>query len=132
MGMGVYIINHPDLGWQAYGGNVVSSSSTSVVVQVRDSVRRRIFIAPIAALLTLDAGAFADITFNPSTKSAVVTIAESVGAGAAAPRGRLVIEKTATISGVTILKPSTSLAVEAGAFTIPFTSGSATVTLVQS
>lgn len=134
MGMGTFVVDHPDFGWQALGGNVVATSPT-VQVQVKDSVRRRVFIAPIAALLTLDAGAFSTITYNPSTRQVDVTITptpDGAANAAAAPNGRLVIQKTANISGVTLLKPSTSLTVDAGAFVVPFASGEGHVTLIPS
>ncbi|KAF7330122.1 hypothetical protein MSAN_02462000 [Mycena sanguinolenta] len=73
MGTGTTIINHPDFGWQAFGG-IVNSTSPAVLVQVRDAVRRRVFIAPIAALLTLDAGAFSTVSYTPSTQTVVITI----------------------------------------------------------
>jgi hypothetical protein len=133
MGIGTYIVNHPDFGWQAFGGNVVSTSPT-VNVQVRDPVRRRVFIAPIAALLSLDAGAFTSVNYDPSARTVAVTIsavADGASGAASAPRGRLVIEQRASLSGISILKPTTSLTVEAGAYVVPFNSGSATVTLAM-
>ncbi|KAF5340490.1 hypothetical protein D9758_014565 [Tetrapyrgos nigripes] len=122
MGMGTFIVNHPDFGWQAFGGNVLSSSTTSVQVQVRDSVRRKVFIAPLGVELRLDAGAFDTVTVNPQSRSIQVSIVSQVGGGAAAPNARLVI-------GMGSVKPSTSLSVDAGAFVVPFQNGAATVTL---
>lgn len=130
MGMGTYIINHPDFGWQAFGGNVVSTSP--VQVQVRDSVRRRVFIAPIGALLVLDAGTFSTVTFDPNAKTVTVTITAAPGgvSGAAiAPKGRLLVSQTASVGGVGVLKPTTNLQIDAGAYVVNFSSGSGTVTL---
>ncbi|KAF8644248.1 hypothetical protein AX16_008603 [Volvariella volvacea WC 439] len=134
MGMGTFIINHPDFGWQALGGNVIATSP-SVQVQVRDSIRRRVFIAPIGTLLTLDAGAFSLVSYNPNNRNVEITItaaAEGASNAATAPNGRLIIERTATISGVTLLRPSTTLSTDAGAYVVPFTSGTGRVTLVPS
>lgn len=133
MGIGTYIVNHPDFGWQAFGGNVVSTSPT-VDVQIRDPVRRRVYLAPLGALLTLDAGAFSTINYNPTARTVVVTITavpDGVTGAASAPQGRLIIQQRAVLSGVAILKPTTTLAVDAGAFVVPFTSGSGTVTLAM-
>ncbi|KAJ4470925.1 hypothetical protein J3R30DRAFT_3299979 [Lentinula aciculospora] len=130
MGMGTFIINHPDFGWQAFGGNIVATSP-AVEVQIKDSVRRRVFIAPLGALLSLDAGAFSTVTYNPSANTVTVTIApvaDGTSGAASAPVGRLVISQTANIGGVGILKPTTSLATDAGAFVIPFTNGVGTAT----
>ncbi|KAK1226171.1 hypothetical protein PQX77_010863 [Marasmius sp. AFHP31] len=132
MGIGTFIINHPDFGWQAFGGNVVSTNP--VQVQVRDPVRRRVFIAPIGALLTLDAGAFSTITYNPSARTVQVEVLAtadgiSTSGAAAAPQGRLVISQTASVGGVGVLRPTTTLTQDAGAYVIPFSGGRATVTL---
>jgi hypothetical protein len=130
LGMGTVIVDHPDFGWQAFGGEVVSSSPT-VQVQVHDSLRRRVFIAPLATLLTLDAGAFSSITFDPSTHRVTATItAAAPGASGAAsvPDGRLLITQTSPSAPVT-LKPSPSLAQDAGAWVVPLTGGTGTVTL---
>lgn len=131
IGTGTYIVNHPDFGWQAFGGSLVSSSDTSVEVNIRDDGRRKIFIAPFAALLVLDAGAFDSVTFDPSTGSVEVTILDApagVSGAAAAPSGRLVISQTAT-SDIGVLSPTDSLEVDAGAYVVPFADGSATVAL---
>ncbi|KAG6885819.1 hypothetical protein C0993_009211 [Termitomyces sp. T159_Od127] len=131
MGTGTFIINHPDFGWQAFGGNVISTSP-AVQVQIRDSVRRRVYIAPLGTLLTVDAGAFSLISYNPSAQTVTVTITsvpDGATAAAGAPHGRLVIEQKATIRGVTLLKPTANLALDAGAYNVPFRSGSGTVTL---
>ncbi|KAF8203956.1 hypothetical protein BJ912DRAFT_1028539 [Pholiota molesta] len=71
MGMGTYIISHPDFGWQAFGGNVISTSPT-IQVQIRDSIRRRVYLAPLGTGIGIlrpspalfgEAGAF-DIPFT--------------------------------------------------------------------
>lgn len=132
MGTGTFIINHPDFGWQAFGGNIVSSSSTSVQVAVTDSARRKVFIASLGARFELDAGVFTTVDFKPSTRSVVLGIAAApsgVSGAAAAPNGRLLIKQTATVSGVGTLRPTTSYTVQAGAFVVPFSGGTAAVTV---
>ncbi|KAJ7596786.1 hypothetical protein C8J56DRAFT_918349 [Mycena floridula] len=129
--MGAFIVNHPDFGWQAFGGTITSSSPT-VQVQIRDPVRRRVFIASIGGLLTLDAGAFDQIVFNPSTLQVDVTILPApsgISGAAAAPNARLVLSQTATISGVAALKPLTAVTMDAGAVVINFVNGVATISL---
>lgn len=130
LGMGSVLVNHPDFGWQVFGG-IVTSTSPNVEVQVRDSVRRRVFIAPLAALLSLDAGAFSAISYNPTARTVAITVLPSAGpsGAASAPNGRLVISQTAAVSGVGLLKPTITLAQDAGAFVIPFVGGQGKVTL---
>ena len=127
---GAYLIKHPDFGWQVFGGSVTSKQDASTVeVQVLDSVRRKVFIAPIAAKFMLDAGAFDSFTFNTETNEVTLTILpapKGVANAAPAARGRILVEST--VSGSPVLKPSTDLDVDAGAYTVPFTDGSATIT----
>lgn len=132
LGIGTFIIQHPDFGWQAFGGDVQSTSPT-ITVHPRDTLRRRVFIAPLATMFTLDAGAFLLVQFDPSKKSVTLTVTaapEGASGAASAPQGRLVVTQTTPISGVHLLKPSKTLKQDAGAWVIPFTKGSATVTLV--
>jgi hypothetical protein len=134
MGTGTTIINHPDFGWQAFGG-IVTSTSPAIQVQIRDPVRRRVFIAPIAALLTLDAGAFSTVSYTPSTQTVVVTVAPSpdgATGAASAPNARLVVSQTAVISGVGVLKPTTTFPMDAGAFVVTYQSGVGQITLKAS
>ncbi|KAI8973100.1 hypothetical protein BD414DRAFT_581054 [Trametes punicea] len=128
--MGTYIIDHPDFGWQAFGGSVVTTAPT-VKVQTLDSLRRRVFIAPIGAWLTLDAGAFEAVDFDPTKKTVTLSIlpaAPGINGAARAPAARLVIANTAD-NGLGVLKPTVHLAQEAGAWIIPFENGAASVTV---
>ncbi|KAL4250271.1 Protein of unknown function DUF5695 [Abortiporus biennis] len=128
LGIGTFIVNHPDFGWQAFGGDVQSTSGT-IVVHARDSLRRRIFIAPLGSLFTLDAGAFSSIEFDPSGARVTLTITaspEGASSAAAAPQGRLVVTQ---MSGGRLLKPMNQLKMNAGAWVVPFSSGSASVVL---
>ncbi len=132
LGMGTFIINHPDFGWQAFGGDVISASANTVVVNVKDSLRKRVFIAPLATKFTLDAGAFSQITFYPMAKSVTFTITAAphgVPSAANAPQGRLLVTQTAAVRGVHLLKPTSNLKIDAGAWVVPFTNGVATVKL---
>ncbi|KAF8192016.1 hypothetical protein K438DRAFT_1970376 [Mycena galopus ATCC 62051] len=134
MGTRTTIINHPDFGWQAFGG-IVTSTTPTITVEIRDAVRRRVFIAPIAALLTLDAGAFSTISYTPSTQTVVVTITpapDSATGAASAPNARLLVSQTVALSGVSALEPTTTFPVDAGAFVLTYQSGIAQITLKAS
>ncbi|KAI0803286.1 hypothetical protein BC629DRAFT_1581126 [Irpex lacteus] len=103
------------------GGNVV-----------RDTLRRRVFIAPLGQLFSLDAGSFSAVEYDSATHKVTLTVTaapEGATSAASAPNGRLVITQTAIVSGVKLLKPTDSLNQDAGAWVIPFQSGSATVAL---
>ena len=127
---GAYLIKHPDFGWQVFGGTVTSAQSASTVeVQVLDSVRRKVFIAPLGTRFMLDAGAFDSFSFDSQNNSVTLTILpapKGVSDAAQAMRARLLVEQT--VAGSPALQPTTELSIDAGAFTLPFTDGVATVT----
>ncbi|EPQ60039.1 hypothetical protein GLOTRDRAFT_134803 [Gloeophyllum trabeum ATCC 11539] len=132
LGMGTYIIDHPDFGWQAFGGKVLSASPT-VLVQTLDPVRRRVFIAPLAILLSLDAGAFSTVQYDPGNKRLTVTIVPKVEGSvnaASAPQGRLTVAQTAVVSGVGSVTPAGNMTQDAGAWVVPFNNGKGQVELV--
>jgi len=109
-----YVINHPDFGWQAFGGNVTRSGDW-LKVQPLDSFRMRVYIAPLGLWLTLDAGTFERIEVN--TRTHVVRIGLS-NATLITPEGRLRIEQPAKVSGVGVYKPRQKLTEERGAYVI--------------
>ena len=129
LGSGAYLIEHPAFGWQVFGGRVTSKSAASVQVEVLDSVRRRVFVAPIGTLFTLDAGAFSAFTFDPRSKAVTLTILpapENAPNAAAATRARIIA--TQTTDAVNGMIPTRSLRQDAGAWVLPFVSGKAIVT----
>lgn len=132
LGMGTFVVDHPDFGWQAFGGNVVATSPT-VRVQPLDTLRRRVFVASLGQLFSLDAGVFSLVDYDPSTKKITLTIAAApegvaAAAAAAAPHGRLVVTETTSLPDVSVLTPTQPFVQEAGAWTVPFSHGSGSIT----
>ena len=120
---GAYVINHPEFGWQAFGGNVTTVGG-QVRVQVTDSLRKRVYIAPYGMFLTLDAGAFQQVAIDQKTGTVRVTLAPAT---AHIPEARLRIERTAEVPGVNVYRPAASLVQERGAYVVPL--GAAATTL---
>jgi hypothetical protein len=111
---GTYLINHPDFGWQAFGGNLSTSGNTISVTPV-DSMRRRFYVAPAGLWLTLDAGQFQKVDFDAQTHAVQVTLAPATSI---TPVARLRIEQPAAVSGIGSYAPSTTLTQERGAFAV--------------
>jgi hypothetical protein len=111
---GTYLINHPEFGWQAFGGNA-STAGTTVTVQVTDSLRKRLYIAPLGLYLTLDAGQFESVSVDTRTNVVRVTLAPAT---AATPRARLRIEQPHQVAGVPTYRSATGT-LERGAYAIP-------------
>jgi len=97
-----YVINHPDFGWQALGGNVREAAGL-VNVQTLDSLRRRIYIAPLGLYLTLDAGTFESVSINPATKAVTVKLSPATPF---TPRALMRIEQPAKVQGVGTYQPA--------------------------
>jgi hypothetical protein len=70
---GTYVVDDPVYGWQAFGGNV-SQAQGKVVVEPKDSFRKRVYIAPLGLYLTLDVGTFRSVTVDMKTPRVVVTL----------------------------------------------------------
>ncbi len=121
-----YLINHPEFGWQAFGGNV-STTGTGVTVHVTDSLRKRIYIAPAGLYLTLDAGQFERVDVDTRTMAVRVTLAP---ASVATPRARLRVEQPFTpVGGGTYAV--TAAAMERGAYTIALGASPTRVDIVR-
>ena len=110
-----YVINHPEFGWQAFGGNVTRSGRV-IKVQPLDSFRMRVYLAPLGLWMTLDAGTFAAVELN--TRTGVVRIALSP-ATEYTKQARLHIEQPAKVAGVGSYVPTKQLIQERGAYVIP-------------
>ena len=107
LGVACYVINDPALGWQAFGG-ALTQRGNAVTVTPQDSLRRRVFLAPLGAFLTLDAGKFQSVRFDIKKRTVTFTLDP---ADAHTPVARLRIEGN--------LKPSGKLTFERGGYTIP-------------
>ncbi len=120
-----YLINHPEFGWQSFGGNVEVGGDW-VKVQPLDSFRTRTYLAPLGLWLTLDAGTFAGVEFNPKTRAVRVGL---VAATPLTPQARLRVEQPAKVAGVGAYRPKPQLSAEREAFNVPLERGTTWVEL---
>ena len=120
-----YLVNHPDFGWQAFGGNLAVSGN-SISVTPLDSLRRRVYLAPAGLWLTLDAGQFQKVDFDSQTHAVQVTLAPS---DSYTPSARLRVEQPSTVSGVGTYAPTGTFTKEREAFVIPLGTAATVVPL---
>jgi hypothetical protein len=109
-----YIVDHPQFGWLAFGGNIKVEGDI-VKVTPLDSFRSRVYIASLGLWLTLDAGNFEDIEVH--TKTGVVRVNFS----AATPftsSARLHVEQPDGVKAGTY-RPVKTLASERDAWIVP-------------
>jgi len=109
MGAGCYIVEHPEFGWVAFGGNLNSSSNGSVVtVEPRDAVRRRVYVASLGLWMVLDAGAVESVKIDTAVAGSRVTVEilpAVPGFGEKASSAGLNVSQPAAVAGVENLKP---------------------------
>lgn len=103
---GSYFVNTKDFGWQAFGGEVTTSGGVVRMVP-KDSARQRIYVAPVGLFLTLDAGRFELVTFDPKSRQVEVHLDGA---------SRLRVSTPGSELDYTLTTPFN---VDAGAFTIP-------------
>lgn len=122
---GTYLVNHPEFGWQAFGGNVTRKGDW-VNVTPLDALRTRVYLAPRGLWLTLDAGRFESVELNTKTGAVRVGLASATPE---TPQARLRIEQPAKVVGVGNYQPSQPLKQEREAFVLPLKQGSTWIEL---
>jgi hypothetical protein len=118
-----YIVNHPEFGWQSFGGNL-RTNGASVQVKPLDSFRTRVYVAPSGLWLTLDAGTFENVEVDTRSRAVRVSLSAATPHTALA---RLRIEQPAKVTGVGKVRPKAHYTLEREAFCVPLKTGGATV-----
>ncbi len=110
-----YVINHPEFGWQTFGGNLRRAGKW-IRVQPLDSFRMRVYVAPVGLWLTLDSGKFETVELNTRTGLVRITLSP---ANEHTNHARLRIEQPGKVAGVKNYLPRVKLAQERGAYVVP-------------
>ncbi|KAK1658005.1 hypothetical protein BDP55DRAFT_760181 [Colletotrichum godetiae] len=76
---GTYVAEDEQVGLVAYGGEL-SIDGSKVTVEPRDPVRKRVFIGPLAVLITVDAGVIEQFACDVNTRSISMTLLQLVNA----------------------------------------------------
>jgi len=108
-----YIVDHPQFGWLAFGGNVKTDGAW-IRIQPLDAFRQRVYVAPLGLWLSLESGMFDSIEINTRTHAVRAGLAASTPS---ASRARLRIEQPARGIAVTY-HPKDKLTEERNSFTI--------------
>jgi hypothetical protein len=122
-----YVVNHPEFGWQAFGGNVRVDGDW-VRVKTLDSLRKRIYIAPRRLWLTLDAGTFESVEVNTRTSAIRVALDPATPATRTA---RLRIEQPGAPSGHGAYSPAQPLETARGAYNVPLSNRVTWITFAE-
>jgi hypothetical protein len=120
-----YLVNDPQFGWQAFGGNV-QVAGDRVLLAPLDSFRQRVYLAPVGLWLTLDAGRFDQVQLNPKTGAVRLVFAAS---DSFTPSARLRVEQPAAVARVGKYRASRPFEIDHGALVIPLSAGKTSVDL---
>ncbi len=71
---GAYAIKDPEFGWLGFGCEL-QQAEARIRILPRDAFRQRVFIGPAHLWLTLDAGAFVDVIYEPKSGLVRATLA---------------------------------------------------------
>ncbi len=121
-----YLVDHADFGWVAFGGNVKLDRGVVTLIP-RDSFRSRIFIAPAGLWLTLDAGTFDSLEFDPSTRKVRVGLSKTSDFTRDA---RLRVEQPGK-TGHGSYHPQLQTKLERGAYVVSLNNATTWITLVE-
>jgi len=121
-----YVVDHPEFGWLAFGGNLKVQDRTIKVIP-RDSARQRIYVASLGLWLTLDAGTFEELDFDSGTGTLRLGL---TGATKFTADARLRVEEPAKVSGIAKYVPKSALKIERGTYVIPLGTETTWVQLV--
>jgi len=128
LGTGTYVVQHPEFGWLAFGGNI-EAAGNEVRVTPLDSFRTRIYLASTGTWLTLDAGKFTSLEFDPKTGAVRVGLAPATPF---TPAARLRVEPAAREKSVVLYQVPESFKTERGAYVVPLGNDITWVQLVAS
>lgn len=122
---GTYVVDHPEFGWLAFGGNRTVDGDW-VRVKPLDSSRSRVYLASVGAWLTLEAGQFEEVAMNPSTGTIRLTLAPADDYTTTA---RLRVQQPAGVEGVGALAPTEDYDRARDAYAVPLGDEPTQVTL---
>jgi hypothetical protein len=121
-----YVVQHPELGWLAFGGNLTVKGN-SIMVTPLDSYRSRIYLAPLGLWLTLDAGTFNCVQFDFTKDKVRIGFAPATQFTSKARLGIAVPAKMAGIGGYFPARP---LTIERNAYIVPLSLSTTWIDLI--
>ncbi|KAI7185449.1 hypothetical protein KC363_g7128 [Hortaea werneckii] len=74
LGAATYLLDHPIFGWISFGGNVHQDNGSVIVVEPKDMLRKRIFIAPVGLWVTIDAGIISSFSYHSESQEVEICI----------------------------------------------------------
>ncbi len=110
-----YVTRHDEFGWLTFSGSLSQNDQWKSVAPT-NAARTRVYLAGFGLWLTLDAGKFRQVDFDPSTGQVKLVLDPGTSHTSSA---LLRIEQPATVDGIGTYSPAGSFVSERGAYIIP-------------
>jgi hypothetical protein len=112
-----YITHDKEMGWLAFGGNLMKNDKW-IDVKITNGAKSRVYIAPVGLWLTLDAGTFNTVSYDPTSGQVSVLLDR---ADTYTPKAYLHIQQPAHSETARKYYLAGNFGQERGAYVIPLT-----------
>lgn len=131
LGQCVYIVSNSKYGDLVFGGNIdkAASSTTSIVAEPRDAVRKRVFIADLGLKVEVSAGAIQKVTYDKTKQEVSLSIAPGATTAALQAKSAIVWLKQPGSSNVGYTV--SGLTKQRGGWAVNFSGGASTVKITK-
>lgn len=120
-----YVTHSSTFGWLTFGGNLTQQPHQIQIIPL-DAFRMRVYLAPYGLWLTLDAGKFRQISFDPHSQMVQI---ELDPATLYTHQALLRVEQPASIAGIGHFRPKNNFDILRGAYAIPLHAGATEIKL---
>ncbi|MGM9478324.1 DUF5695 domain-containing protein [Pedobacter sp. GSP4] len=122
-----YILNHPEFGWLAFGGNLDKTGNT-VRVKLTTAAKSAVYIAPAKLWITLDAGTIDEVVYNTVNGQISLKLGKTDDY---TPNAILRIAQPTAVKGAAIYSVKGNEVMERGAYQIKLAKDSSTEIVLQ-
>ena len=130
LGQCVYILSNTKYGDVAFGGNLLSTSGASTIsVEPKDAVKRRVFIGDLGLKAEISAGVISKVDFDKSASTITLTLASAATTGDLQARSAIVWLKQPTAASLGYTVSGSSKA--RGGWSVDLSSGKVTVKIAK-
>jgi hypothetical protein len=122
-----YILQHPEFGWLAFGGNL-NKTGNSINVKLTTAAKSSVYIAPAGLWISLDAGTIDEVNYNPVNGEIRLKLSK---ANEYTPNALLRLLQPAKINGVGSYAVKGSGVKKRGGYEFPLAKESTTEIILQ-
>ncbi|KQM78061.1 hypothetical protein ASE74_15230 [Pedobacter sp. Leaf216] len=122
-----YILQHPEFGWLAFGGNLNKAGNT-INVKLTTAAKSSVYVAPAGLWITLDAGTIEEVNYNTTNGEIGVKLSK---ANEYTPVAILRLSQPAKVNGVGNYSVKNNKTGNRGAYKLPLANERVTNIILQ-